>query len=257
MNSSDYFFAKYHVDGSLIWVKSFGNGNAEIPTDIETDENNQIYLTGAFQGPVDFDTGPGVFTMNSTGVHTIFVSKFDSAGNFSWAIKMGSISTCSPTEMKINKNSSVFLTGFFENSVDFDPGPGTVQITAPGSFGNIFIASYDSLGNYKWVNSFGGINTDMGLGLTLDSLGFVYTTGYFVGSIDFDPGPDSSILNGAQPTFVTKYKDNGDFVWGQVLRENSKGIALKVDKSGEVIVSGSFLNKFPLCLPAMVVRTFI
>jgi hypothetical protein len=54
------------------------------------DAQQNIYTTGFFSGPVDFDPGPGIFNLNGTpsGQGSTFMVKLDSAANFIWAKKL-------------------------------------------------------------------------------------------------------------------------------------------------------------------------
>ncbi len=63
--------------------------------------------------------------------------------------------------MKVNSIAvdaagNLYLTGFFSEAVDFDPGKGKVDFTAPGSYGenekkDIFITKFDANGTLLWA----------------------------------------------------------------------------------------------------------
>jgi len=54
---------------------------------VEVNEN--ILVTGEFHDSVDFDPGPTVDEHESVAGNDIFLSKFDSDGNFIWARTWG------------------------------------------------------------------------------------------------------------------------------------------------------------------------
>ena len=47
--------------------------------------------------------------------------------------------------------------------------------------------------------SLGGTSLDAGFGVAVDGSGNVHTTGYFLGTADFDPGAGTSNLTSAGP----------------------------------------------------------
>ncbi|MEN7548786.1 SBBP repeat-containing protein [Rapidithrix thailandica] len=71
--------------------------------------------------------------------------------------------------------------------------------------------------NFQWAKSMGGSSYDYGKSIALDSDGNVYTTGYFYGTVDFDPGTGIHNLNamGYSDIFIQKLDREGNFVWAK------------------------------------------
>ena len=71
--------------------------------------------------------------------------------------------------------------------------------------------------NLAWAKGMGGINSDVGRSVTVDGAGNVYTTGYFEGTVDFDP--NAGVLNltsaGGLDIFVSKLDVTGNLVWAK------------------------------------------
>ena len=69
------------------------------------------------------------------------------------------------------------------------------------------------------VAVFGGTGDDYGRSVAVDSSGNVYTTGYFSGTSEFDPGSGTSDLtsNGDEDVFVSKLDSSGYLVWAKNL----------------------------------------
>ena len=74
------------------WVRTFGAVSvptvATSATSLVVDANKAVIVTGAFHNTVDFDGGPGVFNLTSNGSTDIYITKYDTAGNFIWAKKL-------------------------------------------------------------------------------------------------------------------------------------------------------------------------
>jgi len=105
----------------------------------------------------------------------------------------------------------------------------------------------DSLGNFIWVKGISGIpglSTLSMKSLFVDSLGNVYSTGDFEGTVDFDPGVGVNKLtsNGGKDIFILKLDSSGNHLWaksmGGTLTQYSGSIA--VDGNGSVISTGVF-----------------
>ena len=98
--------------------------------------------------------------------------------------------------------------------------------------------------NYNWATGSGGASNDYGLSVVVDNSGNVYTTGYFLGTVDFDPG--AGIVNltslGAGDAFITKLDAAGNFVWvkrfGGTTEE--RGYSIAVDALGNIYSTGYF-----------------
>jgi hypothetical protein len=58
----------------------------------------------------------------------------------------------------LDTTGNVYVTGYFNNTSDFDLGSGTATLTAVGAMNatDVFLAKYDADGNYIWAKSMGG-----------------------------------------------------------------------------------------------------
>ncbi|MBK7667488.1 MAG: T9SS type A sorting domain-containing protein [Sphingobacteriaceae bacterium] len=131
-----------------------------------------------------------LFNITASGGSHSFVSKLDVTGNFVWAKSWGAATgTSSGNGLALDAAGNVYTTGSFEMFVDFDPGPGNANLIASNS--DIFISKLDNAGNYVWAKALSGSMNEIGTAINVDAIGNVYTTGYFNGTVDFDPSPSS------------------------------------------------------------------
>ncbi|MDE0837929.1 MAG: SBBP repeat-containing protein, partial [Kiritimatiellae bacterium] len=109
---------------------------------------------------------------------------------FAWAAGMGGTTyypDASGLGIAVDASGNVYATGGFRGIVDFDPGPGTFNLTSSGGF-DIFVQKLDASGNFLWAKGMGGFaNSDYGTAIAVDASGNVYTTGRFYGAADFNP----------------------------------------------------------------------
>ncbi|MEO8150979.1 MAG: SBBP repeat-containing protein [Bacteroidia bacterium] len=201
------FISKLDSNGNFIWAKGLGGTNVWAQgISIAVDVNENAYTTGGFDGTVDFDPGPGVYSIFGPG--DIFISKLDPGGNFVWAKTMGHFYNDAGYSIKIDDNGNVYTTGVFQDTVDFDPGPGIYNLWTLLSGDDIFISKLDSNGSFVWAKSIGSSGADWGYSLALDAAENVFITGFFNGTVDFNPPLLANLTsNGNQDIFIAKYSE--------------------------------------------------
>ena len=156
-------------------------------SDIRIDKNGNVFSTGSFNNTADFDPGAGTYNLTSAGYWDNYVSKLDTNGNFVWAKAMGGTLTDNSYGLALDAGGNVYTTGGFASTVDFDPGPGTYNVTSSASV-DIFISKLDTDGNFVWVKQMPGTGIQYGMSIAVDGIGNVYSIGDNLGVTDFDPG---------------------------------------------------------------------
>lgn len=144
------------------------------------------------------------------------------AQNFLWAkaisgVNTGSnIGTSTGVAVKTDNKGFVYALGSFSNTVDFDPSIGWYPMTSYGNL-DVYLAKYDSLGNFIWVKRFGGYNDDKAFSFTFDRSGNILVSGTFEVNADFDPSPSTYTLNSVScfDLFTVKLDSNGNFIWAK------------------------------------------
>ena len=220
-----------------------GGGATEEGKSLDVDLAGNIYVVGSFAGTADFDPGPGTVNLTSLGGREIFIAKYNPDGGLIWAKKIGGTEDDSANSLRIDANGNLYLIGSFKSSVDFDPNAGTAFLNASG-LDDIFIAKYSSSGVYQWAKKIGGIQSDIGNYLELDTLGNLTITGHFHGQPDFDPGPGAMNLSsaGGSDAFFAKFTNSGLLLWANRLggTQDDSGVALQIDDKGYLYLTGKF-----------------
>ncbi|MFH1445469.1 MAG: hypothetical protein ABIF08_03245 [Nanoarchaeota archaeon] len=241
----DCFFSKFNLDGNFQWTQTWGGTEYEGVGDIIVDKSSgNIYVTGWFEGTVDFDPTNGEDFHTSNGDRDVFLSKFDQNSNFLWARTWGSggfgILDDYGESVSIGNYDEIYVSGNFNKTVDFDPGPGETKRTANG-FQDVFLSKFNSSGEFQWVCTWGNESADF-----IFSMDFyennLYMTGKFRGTLDFDPGTGTSdhIANDTD-AYLTVINSDGNFQWARTWGglDEDCGWGVASEKSG-IYVTGQF-----------------
>ena len=146
-------------------------------------DDGSVVVTGSFLGTASFGTLP---SLNSAGYQRLFAAKLNSAGNFLWADGFGGTGYDRAGGIAIGADDSVYVAGGFWGTANFDPGAGTYPLTSLGNK-DAFLLKLNSSGGFVSAQRAGGTGDDYAAAVAVSATGAVYTTGYFQGTVDFDP----------------------------------------------------------------------
>ncbi len=242
----DAFIQKLDVNGNLIWAKNIGGTLTSDGIRIQLDGAGNVYVMGTFQGNIDLDPNAGTVNATSNGNKDIFVLKLDSNGNLIWGKTFGGSGVEFAGDMLLDNVGNIYLTGYFQATVDFDPNTSIFNMTVSGSAAGGFLQKLDISGNFIWAKKIGGNSFESGVSIALETSGNIILTGYFQGTTDFDP--NAGIVNitssGLQDAFILKLNSNGEYIWVKKIGGNATAFSTKVciGLSGDLYVSGHFME---------------
>ncbi|MNJ90972.1 Beta-propeller repeat protein [compost metagenome] len=244
--ATDIFMLKLDPSGNFVWAKRIGGAISELSFAIAADASGNTYITGTFNGTIDFDPGAGTSNLTAVSQSDVFITKLDANGNFVWAKNIGGTASDIGYAICTDASGNVYTTGEYAYTVDFDPGAGIHNLTSVANNFDVFILKLDANGNFVWAKSMGGGINDTGRSIAVDGSGNVYTTGNFQETGDFDPGIGVSNLTavGLTDIFVSKLDANGNFVWVKSMGGtlDDSGYSLALDNNGNVYTTGSYMS---------------
>lgn len=201
----DAYVLKLDASGNYVWAKVLTGPSAKLANALALDAVDNVYITGSFQGAVDFDPGAGTANVAAVGGQDAYIAKLDASGNYVWALSLGGTSSEVGYAVTIDSTGNVIVGGNFQGTVDFDPGAGTDNATSAGAQDG-YVWKVDGSGSYVWSRQIGGIGADYASWVTTDVSNNVYLGGYFNGTVDFDPSAGVANLTtlGASDAFAWK-----------------------------------------------------
>lgn len=236
--NGDIYICKYDASGNLIWAKSFGSALADGINDIVINKSNEILITGHFlSNTIAFDN----ITLLNQGVTNSFICLLDNNGNTIWAKSFGGNLQTIANTLDIDRFSNIIIAGSYSDST-LTLGPSTLY---NNGFFDIFIAKLDSLGQFIWAVSAGGLNMDEPNCITTDNASNIYVTGTFESdTISFQGNYVNN--KGSGNLFTCKFNLNGVCLWAKSPNNNPInqviGTGITLDKIGNVYVCGYFFG---------------
>lgn len=225
----DIFVAKLSTNGAYLWATSVGDALPQEGRDVAFDPAGNLYVTGGFQGTVDFGGG----ALTSGGADDIFLAKYSPQGAHLWSKGFGNASAQYGQGLATDAQGNVIVTGNMHGAVDFGGG----VLTTAGAY-DVYVARFDGGGNHLWSQRYGSPLDQIGYEAAVDSAGNVALVGAFQGVLDTGSGAMTSA--GGYDIFAAKVTSAGAPVWsyryGDALEQYARAVA--VDALGNVYVTG-------------------
>lgn len=243
------FLAKYDPTLNLKWVLNVSGGINSV-SDIVSDKNDNVYITGNFSDSIDLDPNiPGAnhFAMQTNG----FVAKYDSLGNYvsSFIYDVGSpwpVGSVHGAEIELIDDKWLVVSSILTGEIDVDPS--TVGYYSVSGDRSLFVALYDTNYQLQWAKSFDG--TVISRNLQVDEQGNILLAGEYRDSIMIDPSGTAApeISLGGSDIFIASFDRFGQHQWSKSYGGPGKEIlgSLEVDLSGEILISISFQDSISI-----------
>ena len=249
----DIFLAKYGRSGDLLWIVGAGGPDDDAGQDLAFDRAGNIYLTGSFTNTATFGSTNGATkTVTGTGL-TIFLAKYRPSGVLVWVQTGVAPFVEQNTSLGVAVDAdagTVYITGASQENTTFSSANGTVN-TVPGvGSWHMFLAKYDTSGNFQWCQTNQASINSYPYAVAVDAKHNAYVTGWLEDNTTFSSNDGNDItvtgFSPAQTTgdfpddaFLVKYDRNGNVKWvNHVGGYKGIGSAVAVSPTGEVSIVG-------------------
>ena len=144
----DCFLTKFDSTGSHEWAKTWGGvGNEDWTKGVACDSSGNAYVTGYYRSASCNLDPDGSDYRSNAGWLDVFLSKFDSTGDYIWGRNIGGTGIDYGTDLVVGSGSIFYIGVFSSYNMDFDPGSGTDYHSTNGSE-DIFLSKISTDGSW-------------------------------------------------------------------------------------------------------------
>lgn len=242
--SSDFYLGKYSKEGNILWAFNIGGELADAVEDIHITDDGTIFLTGYFNGSVDFDPSNKKVVKTSKGSDDVFLARYSTQGSLVWVKTFGGEAENSVDRaygLAVHPSGYIFITGHYGSEIREKTEAGLQVAQAYGDL-DVFYAKYDFRGRNHFIRGFGSEGRDEGQGIEVSDHFKIYISGYYSGTMDIDPTSNTNNLvsDGGNDAFLIKYRINGSLEWGHSFGSigNDRAVGISLYDNTSVYITG-------------------
>jgi len=237
----DMWFAKFDVDGHLVWVRRGAGFDRLDPTGggVAVAADGALYVTGFFEGEAVFGEGADQVRLSSWGGTQMFLVRFTPEGRVSWARQHGQWAY--GWTVSIAPNGDAWVAGR-ENTWSYN------WQTSLGTYSQGFVIAYNPAGQVVRLLSQTSRSSQtqaMARSATVDDDGTVYVVGTLGTDMTFGGGTSKQVTlhgRGGYDGFLAIYEADGTLrsvtqVGGAGATDRLSGVRAAGD--GDTYVSGN------------------
>jgi gliding motility-associated-like protein len=166
MNS--IFLMKISPSGNETWFRR-ASGTYSIAYSLALDNNQDVYMTGDYQGQLAFFGTPTNFLSDNYS-DRVFLVKYSPSGSFIWASSASSNSQLSSRVVAVDPNNDPYILGEYRCTFnDYADLYGQGTFNSIG-YKDLFVTKFNSSGSYQWARNFGGPGMDQAHGFTVKTV---------------------------------------------------------------------------------------
>jgi uncharacterized repeat protein (TIGR01451 family) len=228
------------VDPTLVYSTYLGGSGVDQGNAIAVDSTGAAYVTGTTSG--SFPTLNAEQNTYGGGNDDAYVAKFSPTGALVYSTYLGGPNFDKGTGIGVDTTGAAYVTGYTTGGF---PTLNAEQSTFGGNE-DAFVVKLSPTGALVYSTYIGGLGSDEGLGIAVDSTGAACVAGFTSGNFPTLNAAQNT-FGGSSDAFVAKLSPTGALVYSTYLggsnQDNGYGIA--VDSTGAAYVTGFTNGGFP------------
>jgi len=177
--SQDIFVLRLDNDGNVLWVRSGGGPDSDIPYGIAADNDGNIVTTGSFKGAANFSGQAMTSVIDpilEAPSYDIYILKYGPQGALQWGLQGAASYEDRGMAIATDLDGSIYVAGQFSDTITFN------QTYNNGMFNAGFLMRLAPDGTEQWMTRFGA-TVCLPRSMKVDGAGRVYLTGDFLGNM--------------------------------------------------------------------------
>jgi len=254
--SATSIVVKYNSGGTVQWAARQASTGLDTGYAVAVDPDRNVYVGGRYQSSTltvyNAGTSGTAFatTLTNSGSDDVFIAKYNESGAVQWCARLESAGSEIGFGMTTDLSGNVYIGGNYTSALtarSFDDNAFATTLAATGGTKNAFLAKYSSSGSVQWITRLNSPSEIQALGISSDSAGNIYVSGFFSTSMTmFSQGGASAAFTatstGSFDAFLAKYNSNGVAQWllprGSTVLD--KSFAVAADATGTTYQTGVY-----------------
>lgn len=213
LGNCDYWILKLNSTGNILWQKSYGGSDVEIPTSIQQTADGGYVVAGeTFSNDGDI--------IGFKGESDYWVVKLDSNGNFEWQSTLGGSGIEYPDKIQQTDDGGFIVSGYaFSNDGDVVGNHGA---------SDYWVVKLSSTGDIQWKKALGGSSNEYNGSIHQTSDG-----GYIVTSYSYSNDGDVFGNHGSTDAWVVRLNNSGVIQWQKSIGGTNSDAAWRIYQTSD------------------------
>ncbi len=229
----------YSNDFDLLWSSYLGGSNSDDITNVQKDNNGNIYIVG-FTKSSNYPTTSNAFQKTHSGNNDIFLAKYNENMEVVWSTFVGGNGSEIVQNMVVSDDAIWIVGETLSNN--FPTTNNAIFKYFLGGSGDIIISKFSLDGELLFSTYFGGNGYDYAAAITIDSDKNVWVTGR-TNSSSFMTTNNAmlKIREGTYDSYILKISDNGKLLYSSLVGGDKSDYGLSISYSkidNQVAISG-------------------